>query len=88
MVTRCNALALRMSRVAAGESDAAVSLTPKNEWDLAAGVVICQEAGAVAVDARGEALRFNTRSAKTPGLVCCAPALLPLILERTAATPP
>lgn len=87
-VNRCNALALRMSRVASGESDAAISATPKNEWDLAAGVVICQEAGAVACDATGQALRFNTPAAKTPGLICCTPALLPLILAKTAAIAP
>lgn len=84
-VTRCNALALRMARVAAGGSDAAISATPKNEWDLAAGVVIAQEAGAAAVDIKGAELRFNSPAAKTPGLICCAPALLPLILAKTAA---
>lgn len=85
VVTRCNALALRMARVAAGASDAAISATPKNEWDLAAGVVIAQEAGAAAVDIEGAPLRFNTADAKTPGLVCCAPGLLPLILAKVEA---
>ena len=59
-----------MARVASGESDAAVSPTPKNEWDIAAGVILCHEAGAAAMDAHGAPLRFNTRTAKTPGLIC------------------
>ena len=84
-VLKCNALALRMARVAAGVSDAAVSLYPNNEWDLAAGAVICSEAGGAVCDPFGRPLLFNTRSAKTPGLVACAPGLLPLILERAAA---
>ena len=84
-VLKCNALALRMARVAAGQSDAAVSLYPNNEWDLAAGAVICTEAGAVACDPYGADLRFNTAEARTPGLIACAPKLLPLILERAAA---
>ena len=85
-VSRCNAIALRMARVASGETDAAVSPAPKNEWDIAAGVILCHEAGAAAVDASGAPLRFNTRTAKAPGLISCAPALEPLIRERLAAT--
>lgn len=87
-VTRCNAIALRMARVAAGESDAAVSPTPKNEWDIAAGAILCHEAGAVAADAHGQPLRFNTPAAKAPGLVACAPGLEALILPKLAAIAP
>ena len=85
-VLKCNALALRMARVAAGTSDAAVSPYPNNEWDLAAGAVICAEAGGAVCDPFGRPLVFNTPKAKTPGLIACAPALLPLILKRTAST--
>ena len=87
-ITRCNAIALRMARVASGESDAAVSPTPKNEWDIAAGAILCHEAGATAVDASGRPLRFNTPAAKAPGLVACAPGLEALILPKVAAIAP
>jgi myo-inositol-1(or 4)-monophosphatase len=78
-----NAIAYRMALVAAGAFDAAVALSPKHEWDLAAGVLIASEAGAVAVDHKGWALRFNTPRALCPSLVCAAPALAPLILAKT-----
>jgi myo-inositol-1(or 4)-monophosphatase len=82
-VMKCNALALRMARVAAGDGDAAVSPFPKNEWDIAAGAVICREAGASVSDSAGRELVFNSPAAKTPGLIAATPALLPLILART-----
>ncbi len=84
-VTRRNALAYRMALVAAGRFDAAISVTPKREWDIAAGAVIAAEAGAAVTDREGAALVFNSADARTPGLVCCTPALLALILQRTAA---
>ena len=78
-----NAIAYRMALVAAGAFDAAVALSPKHEWDLAAGVLIAEEAGAAAVDHKGRPLVFNTPRALCPSLVCAAPALAPLILART-----
>lgn len=84
-VARRNALAYRLCLVAAGRFDAAVSASPKREWDLAAGALIATEGGAAVTDARGRPLVFNTPDALCPGLVACTPALLPLILERTAA---
>ena len=84
-VARRNALAYRLALVAAGRFDATISPTPKREWDIAAGALIAEEAGAAVTDAAGVPLRFNTPEAKTPGLVACAPGLLPLILARTAA---
>ena len=82
-VVRRNAIAYRMALTAAGEVDATVSPAPKWEWDIAAGALIAAEAGCAVTDAQGEALAFNGPTARLPGLVCCAPALLPAILQRT-----
>jgi len=79
-----NSVALRMGLVAAGVFDAAVALTPKSDWDVAAGLVICDEAGAVTTDHKGRELVLNGPSARHPSLVCTTPALHPLILRRTA----
>jgi myo-inositol-1(or 4)-monophosphatase len=79
-----NALAYRMALVAAGRFDAAVSVGWKHDWDLAAGDLIAREAGCAVSDQAGRPLVFNTARAKNAGLVCCAPALAPLILEKTA----
>ncbi len=82
-VVKRNAIAYRMALTAAGEVDATVSPSPKWEWDIAAGALIAAEAGCAVTDAGGEALRFNGPTARLPGLVCCAPGLLPAILQRT-----
>ena len=84
-VERRNALAYRLALVADGRFDATVSPSPKREWDIAAGALIAAEAGAAVTDAAGAPLRFNTPAARAPGLVACAPDLLPLILSRAAA---
>ncbi len=78
-----NAIAYRMALVASGAFDAAVALSPKHEWDIAAGALIAHEAGATVCDHKGRPLGFNGPSASCPSLVCCAPALAPLILART-----
>lgn len=82
-VEQRNAIAYRMALVAAGAFDAALALTAKHEWDLAAGTLIAEEAGAVVMDHTGHALAFNTPLAICPSLICAAPALAPLILART-----
>jgi myo-inositol-1(or 4)-monophosphatase len=79
-----NSIALRMALVSAGAFDAAVALSPKSDWDLAAGLVIADEAGAVSTDHKGRELVLNTPAARHPSLVCAAPQLHPLILQRTA----
>ena len=82
-VEQRNAIAYRMALVAAGAFDAALALTAKHEWDLAAGTLIAEEAGAVVMDHTGHALAFNTPLAICPSLICAGPALAPLILART-----
>ena len=82
-VEQRNAIAYRMCLVASGAFDAAVTLSRKHEWDIAAGALIAKEAGAVACDHKGDAFVFNSPAALAPSLVCSAPLLAPLILART-----
>ena len=81
---RRNSIALRMALVGAGAFDAAVALSPKHDWDVAAGALIATEGGARVTDAQGGAYRFNRPEPFQGALVCAAPALHPLILQRTA----
>jgi fructose-1,6-bisphosphatase/inositol monophosphatase family enzyme len=39
----CGSIAYKLARCAAGQSDSTLSVTPKNEWDIAAGVILVQE---------------------------------------------
>jgi myo-inositol-1(or 4)-monophosphatase len=81
---RRNSIALRMALVAAGEFDAAVAPSRKHDWDVAAGALIAEQAGARVTDHLGQRYVFNKPEPWQGALVCCAPALHPLILERTA----
>ncbi|RZJ32401.1 MAG: 3'(2'),5'-bisphosphate nucleotidase CysQ [Brevundimonas sp.] len=82
-----NALAYRMALVAAGAFDAAIALTPKWDWDVCAGALIAEEAGARVSDHHGGAWRFNQPDPRQTSLICTAPALHPLIVRRTAPIP-
>ncbi|CAN5430720.1 3'(2'),5'-bisphosphate nucleotidase CysQ [soil metagenome] len=82
-----NAIAYRMALVAAGAFDAAVAISPKWDWDIAAGDLIAHEAGAKVTDHHGGGWVFNRPDPRQYSLVCSAPALHPLILERTRPIP-
>lgn len=82
-----NALAYRMSLVAAGAFDAAVAFTPRWDWDVAAGALIAAEAGGIVTDHHGEPWRFNRPDPRQPGMVCSTAALHPLIIARTRHIP-
>lgn len=83
-VERRNSIALRMALVAAGGFDAAVAPSPKWDWDVAAGALLVEEAGGSVTDHFGRPFRFNRPDPRQPGLVCAAPALHALIVERCA----
>jgi myo-inositol-1(or 4)-monophosphatase len=74
--------AYRMCLVASGATDAALAFTAKHEWDLAAADLIAREAGAFVGDHLGRPFSYNRPQPVQPSLVCTAPALAPLILDR------
>lgn len=77
-----NSIAYRMCLVADGRFDAALALSSKNEWDLAAADLICTEAGAVVTDHKGRNFAYNRPDPKEPSLICASAGLHPLILAR------
>jgi len=79
-----NAIAYRMALVGSGAFDAAVALSAKSEWDIAAASLIATEAGAMVSDHKGEPFAFNTPKARARSLICAAPGVYPLILARTS----
>ena len=81
-VERRNSTAYRLCLVASGAADATVTFAPKHDWDLAAADVIASEAGAYVGDHTGRPFAYNKPVPMQPSLVCAAPALAPLILER------
>ena len=77
-----NSIAYRMCLVAAGSFDAAVALSPKSEWDVAAADLICRRASAVVSDHKAREFAYNRPVPQVPSLVCANRALHPLILSR------
>lgn len=51
--------AFKLALVARGEVDTTFTMAPRNEWDIAAGVLLVTEAGGVAIDRDGETIAFN-----------------------------
>ena len=70
-------VAYKLSRVAAGLADATWTLSPKHEWDVAAGVALVQAAGGCVHSLDESELRFNRRNVLLPGLIACSSNLWP-----------
>lgn len=64
-------VAYKLARVAAGLADATFTLSPKNEWDVAAGVTLVKSAGGFARPLHQSDFTFNQQTALLPGLVAC-----------------
>ena len=80
-------LAYRLSLVAEGRFDAMLTLRPSWEWDIAAGALILQEAGARTTDRSGAPLRFNNRHPQVNGVLAARDALHSALVERLAPWP-
>jgi myo-inositol-1(or 4)-monophosphatase len=66
-------LAYRMCLAAEGRFDGMLTLRGAWEWDIAAGALIAERAGAVVTDMSGAALRFNTPGAQAKGVLALPP---------------
>jgi myo-inositol-1(or 4)-monophosphatase len=77
-----SSVAYRMALVAAGTFDAAVILSAKHDWDMAAGDVIVREAGGRVTDKDGNALAFGRADTVQRTMVCGGSALHAQILAR------
>lgn len=75
-------LAYRLALVGEGAFDGMLAFRDAWEWDIAAGSLIAERAGAVVSDCRGAPLRFNSARAQSSGIVAAAPALHADLLAR------
>lgn len=62
-------VAYKLAQVSAGFGDSTFTLVPKNEWDIAAGVLLIEAAGGRVVDKDGNKFVFNRRKTLVSGLV-------------------
>jgi myo-inositol-1(or 4)-monophosphatase len=68
-------VAYKMALVAAGLADATWTLTPKNEWDVAAGSALVLAGGGDVWLPDGSEPVFNRRRTRFPGLVATPPGI-------------
>ena len=62
-------IAYKLALVATGKADATFSLEPKNEWDIAAGVLLVEESGGRTADREGISFLFNRANTLVNGIV-------------------
>jgi myo-inositol-1(or 4)-monophosphatase len=67
-------IAYKLALVAAGKAHATFSLGPKNEWDIAAGVLLVQEAGGIVTTQHQKPFIFNQRNTLVDGIVASSSA--------------
>jgi myo-inositol-1(or 4)-monophosphatase len=77
-------LAYKLALVAAGRFDAYLSWRRTNDWDIAAALLLLEEAGAVASDASGAPLLLNRPEPVHGGILAAPPALHAELLAATA----
>lgn len=80
-------IAYRLALVANGSFDAALALSSKRDWDLAAGDLIVREAGGIITTHKGEHMRYNGKETLQPSVVAAAPRLHPLLIDRVKNVP-
>ena len=68
-------VAYKLALVAAGFADATWTLTPKNEWDVAAGVALVEAAGGFVQHLENSPLTFNNEITFVSGLLAGGPHL-------------
>lgn len=68
-------VAYKLARVAAGLADATWTLTPKNEWDVAAGAALVEAAGGHMYFLPNLRPAFNNKVTLLPGLFACGALL-------------
>jgi myo-inositol-1(or 4)-monophosphatase len=68
-------VAYKLALVAAGKADVTFTLTPKHEWDVAAGAALVLSAGGHVQTLENTELRCNNKNPLLSGLIACGPFL-------------
>lgn len=74
-------VAYKLGLVAAGLADITFTLTPKNEWDVAAGAALVESAGGFVATLDSTPLRCNNRNPLLSGLLAGGPLLKEELLD-------
>ncbi|HAT50624.1 MAG: 3'(2'),5'-bisphosphate nucleotidase CysQ [Nitrospirae bacterium] len=80
-------IAYKLATLASGQADLTFTLTPKNEWDIAAGELLVREAHGQITDKDGNRITFNQPAAKLRSVLATNGQLHPALLKRLANVP-
>ena len=76
-------IAYTLALVSAGRADATLNLDGLNEWDVAGGVLLIEEAGGTVMDRNGSPLSFNQSNTTIRGILAADKDLLNRLLTFT-----
>ncbi len=76
--------AYKLALIARGDADATFTLTPKNEWDICAGVLLVEEAGGQVSHLDGRPMTFNQPKTLLQGLIASNRHLHTQLLQLVA----
>lgn len=85
-IERIHSIAVRFSRVASGEIDAALAAGNANDWDLAAADLLVHEAGGRLTDAEGRVPVYNLATHIHGALLAAGRELHPRLLAALGAS--
>ena len=77
-------LALRLTRVAEGALEVAMSSAGSHDWDLAAADLLIHEAGGVLTDTAGRSLRYNRPETSHGALIASSPERHRLLIDQVS----
>ena len=80
-VQAMGSVAYKLALVSAGLADITFTLTPKNEWDVAAGAALVESAGGFVSTLEGTSLTVNRRDPRLSGLLACGPLMKDQLLS-------
>lgn len=79
-----NSIAYRLALVAAGKCDGTVSMSGKNDWDIAAADLLVREAGGLVTTHAAQPFVYNRRSSRHGSVVAAGPSLHAELIARTS----
>lgn len=87
-VKQVGSIAYKLALIASGYADATFSLGPKNEWDVAAGVLLVIEAGGKVSNKEREQILFNRQDVKVNGIIATSSTCYEQVLSLIERMPP
>lgn len=80
-IQETGSIAYKLALIAKGTANATFSLSPKSEWDIAAGTLLVEEARGAVTQLNGAPFRFNQANTRLTGIIACSTNSYPLLFS-------